>query len=237
LADMDSLYRHPQRRADDVNAAFADPDVKAIIATIGGDDSVRILDYLDLDTIRANPKIIMGYSDTSTLLAYLNQQGVITFHGPMVMAGFAQLGALPESFTQHVRTLLLTEFRDYLYRPYGFYTERYLDWNDSANTGQVEPLQSETSGWQWLQGEGKVQGRLFGGCIEVLEFLKGTRYWPEPSFWNDRLLFFETSEEAPPVHLVQRWLRNYGVQGIFERVRGILFGRARDYSAEQKTAL
>ncbi len=237
LADMESLYLHPQRRADDLNAAFADPLIKAVFITIGGDDSVRILEYLDLDVIRTNPKIIMGYSDATTLLTYLNQQGIVTFHGPAIMAGFAQLGAMPDDFTHHLRTLLMTSFDDYTYKPYGVYTQRYLDWNNPVNAGQVEPLQQDTIGWQWLQGEGRVQGHLFGGCIEVLEFLKSTRYWPEPSFWDNRILFFETSEEAPPVHAIQRWLRNYGIQGVFQRISGIMFGRARDYTSEQKADL
>ena len=234
---MDSLYRHPQHRADDLNAAFADPDVKALFITIGGDDSVRILEYLDWDTIQANPKIIMGYSDATTLLTTLNQQGMVTFHGPAVMAGLSQLGALPTSVTDHIRTLLMTGFDNYTYQPYEGYTPRYRDWSDPANVGQIEPMQPDNIGWQWVQGEEQVQGRLFGGCIEVLEFMKGTRYWPEPTFWDDRILFFETSEEVPPVPVVQRWLRNYGIQGVFQRIRGILFGRARDYSDAEKLAL
>lgn len=89
MMDMDTLYRDPKLRADDINAAFANPEVKAIIATIGGDDSVRILEYLDLDVIRKNPKIIMGYSDATTFLTYLNQQGLVTFNGAAIMAGFS----------------------------------------------------------------------------------------------------------------------------------------------------
>ena len=237
LDDDDSLYRHPKHRADDINAAFADDDVKAIFITIGGDDSIRILEHLDMDTIRANPKIIMGYSDATTLLTILNQQGMVTFHGPAVMAGLSQLGALPESVTEHIRTLLMTGFDDYTYQPYGGYTPRYRDWSDPTNVGQIEPMQPDPIGWQWVQGEGRVHGRLFGGSIEVLEFMKSTQYWPEPSFWDNRILFFETTEEVPPVAMVQRWLRNYGIQGVFQRISGILFGRARDYSDEQKTAL
>lgn len=237
LMDIDTLYRDPRRRADDINAAFADPEVKIIIVTIGGDDSVRILEHLDLDVIRANPKIIMGYSDATTFLTYLNQQGMVTFNGPTIMAGFAQLASLPETFAEHIRTILIQGFDTYTYEPYGVYTQRYLDWNDPANAGKIETPRNDPLGWQWVQGEGRVNGRLFGGCIEVLEFLKGTRYWPTPEFWEGCLLFFETSEEAPPVPLVRRFLRNYGTQGIFDRIRGILFGRARDYTDEQKIAL
>src|SRR5687768_2795347 len=74
----EKLYDNPKIRARDVTDAFADREVKAIITTIGGDDSIRILPYLNLNIIIRNPKIIMGYSDTSTILTYLNQHGLVT---------------------------------------------------------------------------------------------------------------------------------------------------------------
>ena len=104
--DAHELYLHPEVRAADINAAFADPEIKAIIASIGGDDSVRILPYLERETIRNNPKILMGYSDITTLLTYCNQLGLITFNGPAIMAGFCQLAHWPASFVDHVRTIL-----------------------------------------------------------------------------------------------------------------------------------
>ena len=79
-ADADYLDKHPEERAEDLNRAFADTEVKAIFSTIGGEDSIRILPFLDLDLIRSNPKIIMGFSDTSTILTYLNHHaGLVTF--------------------------------------------------------------------------------------------------------------------------------------------------------------
>lgn len=233
----DALYKDPKQRAEDINRAFADPNVQAIIVSIGGDDSVRILEYLDLDLILSHPKIIMGYSDATTFLTYLNQQGLVTFNGPAIMAGFSQLESLPNRFTEHIRTILMDTFETYTYQAYGVYTERYQDFSDPTNVGKVETLKDEKIGQQWLQGTGKTNGYLFGGCIEVLEFLKGTRYWPAPDFWNDKILFFETSEEVPSVSSVKYFLRNYGTQGILQRVRGILFGRARDYTDEDKTEL
>ena len=80
-------------------------------------------------------------------------------------------------------------------------------------------------------------GELYGGCIEVLESLNGTEFWPERDFWNRKILFLETSEEKPSVQRVQRMLRNYGMQGIFDKVEAILFGRARDYTNEEKEQL
>ncbi len=235
--DIDQVYRNPKQRAGDINQAFANPEVNAIIATIGGNDSIRILEFLDLEMIRQNPKIIMGYSDSTTFLTYLNQQGLVTFNGSSIMAGFSQLGELPDTLHNHIRTLLMGEFDSYSYQSFGVYTERYLDWSDPANVGKIGTLKDEELGWQWVQGERTVTGRLFGGCIDVLEFMKGTRYWPTLDFWNDKILFFEASEEISSVTNIMYFLRNYGIQGIFERISGILFGRARDFSDEQKFEL
>ena len=109
----DELYFNPKRRADDINAAFADPEVSGIIASIGGSESVRILPYLDVDAILAHPKILMGYSDTTTLTARLSQAGLITFNGPSVMAGFAQMRHLPPEFASHVRSILMEPMTSY----------------------------------------------------------------------------------------------------------------------------
>ena len=69
------------------------------------------------------------------------------------------------------------------------------------------------------------QGRLIGGCLEVLEWLKGTAVWPGSDAWQDAILFLETSEEAPPPTTVIRALRSYAALGIIDRLAGVLFGR------------
>lgn len=234
--DADKLYKNPELRADDINKAFADKEVKAIISSIGGNDSVRILKYLDKKVIRENPKIIMGYSDASTYLSYINQLGLVTFQGPAVMAGFSQTEKLPKEFSEHVKKILFTNFDEYKYKPYKTYHEGYPEWANEENTGGLKETK-ENDGWHWLQGDSVTKGELFGGNIEVFEFFKGTDFYPKPSFWEGKILFFETSEEKPPVRNVKYMLRNYGVQGVFEKIEGLLFGRARDYSDEEKKEL
>lgn len=82
-----------------------------------------------------------------------------------------------------------------------------------------------------------MEGRLWGGCIEVLEFMKSTVFWPDKDFWNNRILFFETSEEKPLPNQVGYMLRNYGIQGILNKVKGIVFGRPKDYTDKEKDEL
>jgi muramoyltetrapeptide carboxypeptidase LdcA involved in peptidoglycan recycling len=234
--DADYIYKNPEFRANDINNAFADDEVKAIFVSIGGDDSVRILPFLNIDIIKQNPKIIIGYSDTSTLLTYLNQLGLITLHGPSIMAGFCQWDELGKNFQEHVKTILFTNPETYTYPSYPSYTQGYLDWSDKLNIGKIKPM-SKNQGWDVLQGESTVQGELFGGCIEVLEFMKSTKYWPDNNFWDGKILFFETSEDKPTPTQVQWMLRNYGMQGVFDKISALIIGRPRDYSDDEKKRL
>jgi muramoyltetrapeptide carboxypeptidase LdcA involved in peptidoglycan recycling len=235
-AHPDYLHENPELRAKDVNAAFQDEEVAAIITSIGGDDSIRILPYVDDEILKSNPKIIMGYSDTSILLTYINQLGLVTFNGPAVMAGFSQMRNFPEA-VEHVKDILMRTRESHEYKPYNVYVDGYPDWGQEDTVGKVGEKKTEYLEWNWLQGTTKIQGELFGGCIEVFEFMKGTEYWPEKEFWDGKILFFETSEEKPTSDQVKYMLRNYCVQGIMERVNGILFGRARDYNTIEKEEL
>ena len=198
-ADADYLRKNPQVRAKDVNAAFADPEVKAIFTSIGGNDSVRILPYLDKEIIKNNPKILMGFSDTSTLHTFCSQLGLITFYGPSIMAGFSQMKNLPENFERHVKEILFEPKECYEYAPYREYCDGYLDWRDENNLGKTKVLKKST-GWKFIQGSGIAEGELAGGCIEVLEMLKGTEFWPKVEFWQGKILVLETSEEKPTIH-------------------------------------
>ena len=235
-ASADFLATNPEARANDINDAFADTQVKAIFASIGGDDSVRILPFLNSDVIRSNPKILMGYSDTTTLLSFINQLGMVTFHGPSIMAGFAQAESLPEDFTHHIQQMLFLPQESYEYRSSSLYCDGYLDWSKESNLGKTKELKHD-SGWRFIQGSGVATGELYGGCIEVLESLNGTDFWPGRDFWNGKVLFFETSEEKPSIQRVRRMLRNYGMQGVFDKTVTVLFGRARDYADEEKEEL
>jgi muramoyltetrapeptide carboxypeptidase LdcA involved in peptidoglycan recycling len=229
------LRADPRRRADDLNAAFADPEVRAIVASIGGDDSIRLLPYLDRATIVANPTILMGYSDTTTLLAAIQAMGVVTLHGPSVMAGLSQMSGLPSEYGEHVRTMLFESADEYRYPAFNWYVEGYPDWSDPANAGLANSARTD-DGWRILQGAGRVEGELFGGCLEVLDWLRGTDALPAGDAWAERLLFIEPSEEKPSPLQVGRMLRSLGVMGVFDRIAGLLVGRPRDHSVDERDA-
>lgn len=223
-------------RAEDVNDAFADAEVKAIFSSIWGEDSIRILPFLDTEVIMSNPKIIMGFSDTVTILTYLNTLWLVTFNGPAIMAGFAQMKNLPKEFEKHVHDMLFDVSDIYNYPSYGVYSDCYLDWSKQDTFDKVKSLQLD--GWMnVIQGSWIINWELFWGCIEVLDFMRWTDFFPDANFWENKILFFETSEEEPPIHIVRRMLRYYWVQWIFDKVHAILFARARGYSDEKKQEL
>ena len=168
------LAENPRRRADDLNAAFADSSIRAVIVSIGGVDSVRILEYLDASLAVANPKILLGFSDSVTQLIFYNQAGLVTFNGPSVMAGVAQLERF-EGAVDHMRALLFEPEDRYEYRPYADWSDGYEDWREPSNAGEVGERRPH-DGWRWLQGGGRAENQLFGGCAEVLEMMKGTRF-------------------------------------------------------------
>jgi muramoyltetrapeptide carboxypeptidase LdcA involved in peptidoglycan recycling len=230
------LRENPQIRAKDINDAFSDLEVKAIFVSIGGDDSVRILPFVDKNIIAKNPKILIGYSDVSTLHMLANLQGLVSFYGPTIMAGFSQMESLPESFKTHVHDILFEPKENYEYKAYGEYCDGYPDWSKEENIGKVKQIKTD-DGWRWLQGSAKVQGELFGGCMEVLEMMKATSFWPSQDFWKGKIFFLETSEEKPSINYIDHVLRNYGMLGVFDQISGFIFSRARDYSDDEKKEL
>jgi muramoyltetrapeptide carboxypeptidase LdcA involved in peptidoglycan recycling len=145
------------------------------------------------------------------------------------------MAALPD-YAAHVRHMLFVAAPGHDYRPYAQYADGYPDWGNAAKAGRVNDFHSH-DGWRLLQGQGAVEGILFGGCLDVLEMVRETTFWPHPDFWTGKILCLETSEEAPSVEVVSGILRSYGALGIWDRVSAVLIGRAARYSDADKLAL
>lgn len=223
LRDADWLARNPKARADDLMQAFADPSIKGVFATIGGDDSIRLLPFLDLNVIRNNPKIFLGYSDTTISHLVCYKAGLVSFYGPAIMLEFAENRGMFPYVVQSLRKTLFSSDRIGEVKPdtEGWTVER-LDWAEPANQ-QIKRKRNPSTGWNFLQGKGVRRGPLIGGCIEVFDWARGTPVFPEE--WQDAILFLETSEEAPPPEYMTRTLRVFAAMGILEKLSGILFGR------------
>ena len=225
LRDPEWIARNPKARADDLMSAFSDPDINGIISIIGGDDSIRILPYLDLDVISNNPKVFMGYSDSTITHAACFKAGLVSFYGPSFMAGFAEnTGMLPYMVESVRRTLFSDSLIGEVEPNDSGWTVEFLDWAVPENQSRKRQL-SPCSGWNFQQKDGSVEGILFGGCLEVLEYLRGTPYWPANEQLDGSILFLETSEEAPPPSVLARFIRSLACMNTLERLGGILLGR------------
>ena len=182
-------------RAADVMGLFTDPEVKAIICLRGGYGVARILPLLDYDVIRRHPKILVGYSDITSLHCALQvKAGLVTFHAPMLDAALAKPG-LPEFTWQSLRKTIM----------------------EPAPAG---PLSAgcETKTAFPLRG-GTASGPLIGGNLSVLVTTLGTPY--QPSFAG-KILFLEDVDEAP--YRYDRMLTHLDNAGVFAQVAGVAVG-------------
>jgi muramoyltetrapeptide carboxypeptidase LdcA involved in peptidoglycan recycling len=225
LADIQWLAAHPEARAADLMEVLRDPTIQGVVSTIGGDDSIRMLPFLDYSVIRQNPKVFLGYSDsTVTHFAFL-KAGVISFYGPSLMAGFDENGGLPPYMAESVRQMLFAPSPSVLISPNSDgWTIESWGWANEERNAMRRKLRP-CSGWKWLQGSGQHRGRMIGGCLEVVDWLRGTMVWPEPAEWRNSILFLETSEDQPSPTLVTYMLRSLAATGALNEVRGILYGR------------
>lgn len=216
------LSQNPKARAEDVNGAFADPSIKGIIATIGGNDQVRILPYLNRDVIEANPKIFMGYSDCTNLHLFLWNLGLISFYGGAVMTQFAMGGSMQEYTIQSIKKTFFHPSMGKV-QPSPQYSDADLDWSDQDNLSKNRPMYP-SEGWYWHNKHSDfIEGKLWGGCLEILDFhLSLRKYLPNPDELNDTVLFIETSEEMPPNGFVYRFIAALGELGLLKRFKAIL---------------
>ena len=235
MREPDWLYRNPKARADDLHWALCNDTVRAIFSTIGGYESVRTLPHLDHNLNRQHPKIMMGASDTTVTLTAFLSAGVVAFNGPPVMCDLAENRGIRPFVADSVRAALFAP-QPFLFQAAESWTEEFLEWTDPASQSRERKFIA-SEGWVWLQGTARASGRLVGGCIEALEFLKGTPWWIPKKLWDGAIFFLETSDEAPTPKAVSYWLRNYGSQGILERISGMLIARPARYTREMTDAL
>lgn len=225
LKPAEWISKNPQARADDLMGAFSDNSINAIISNIGGDDSIRTLPFINLSIIQNNPKIFLGFSDTTITHLACYKARLVTFYGTSLLAGFAENGGMFEYEMEYIKRAIFSS------NPIGQilpnnngWTSEMLDWFDTSLQDTPRAL-TRSSGWNFLQGNKTVKGKLLGGCIEVLEFLKGTAYWLTPEEWENSIMFLETSEEMMNPTNFKWIIRNYAAQGILHKINGLILGR------------
>jgi muramoyltetrapeptide carboxypeptidase len=223
----------PANRVSDIHDMFLDPEVRLILAAIGGDHSCHLLPLLDFDLVREHPKLFMGYSDVTVLnIALWSATGLVTFNGPALLPDFAEYPELFEYTRKWFERAVTATSPVGPVEPSSWWTEEFLDWTEKQDL-QRPRNRLPAPGWTWLK-PGLGEGLLIGGCLESLQHLRGTPFWPE---WRGAILFLETSEDAPSPAQVDGILMDYQNMGVFDGIQGLLFGRPMGYSAEQKLEL
>jgi len=219
------LSQNPQARAEDINNAFKNPEIKAIIATTGGNDQIRILKYLDNEAIKNNPKIFMGYSDCTNLHLYLWNLGIISYYGGSIISQFAMQGSMHEYTVDAIRKALFEDTIGPVF-PSQFYTDYDLDWSDESLLTHNRPVEPNI-GWEWHNWNNQViQGRLWGGCLEILDLhLAVDRYLPQLNQLENSILFIETSEELPTSGFVYRFVAALAEKNMLDKFSALLVGR------------
>lgn len=221
----------PADRARDVNAAFADPSVKAIIASIGGEDQLKVLPYLDAGLIAANPKPFFGFSDNTNLHLFLWKLGIVSYYGGAVMTQFGRPVSMHPVSRQALDRALFTSGTYALEEP-ADYGDQDRDWADPA-TFSADPVTFPAAPWSWHGPAVSVTGTAWGGCLEIVDFhLRTGKYLlPDPAY-DGCVLFFETSEELWPDRYVYRVLMSMGERGLLRRFGAIVWARPKAWSLD-----
>lgn len=202
-----------EHRTEDLHEAFADPEVKLILTVIGGFNSNQLLQYLDYDLIKNNPKRICGFSDITALTnAIYTKTGLITYSG----AHFFNFGQ-KKGFDYTQKAFVSCHFNTAPFElsPSSDYVDGY--WA----TNQDNPDYIQNEGWHVLS-EGKASGTIIGGNLCTLNLLHGTDYMPTPS--GDIILFIEDDSESQP-HTFDRDLQSILHLPLATQIKGVVIGR------------
>lgn len=238
LKGSEFVANHPELRAKDLMDAFSDYSISAIFCAIGGDDTIRILPYIDFDIIKNNPKIFMGYSDTTINHFMMYKAGIVSFYGPSIMCEFGEYVKMFDYTQKTVKDILFGEWEQYPILPSAEWSDDYILWQE-CNINTPHNMKKDTHGYEVINGNGIVQGHLLGGCIDVFMMAVGTEIWPDLKEWNNAILFIETSEDKPSPTFVKWTLRNLAAQGILNAINGIIVGKPQgeEYYDEYKEAI
>ena len=211
-------------RAADLVAAFADPSITAVLATIGGDDQLTVLPHLDAEIVAANPKPFFGYSDNTNLLNWLWGLGIVGYHGGSTMVHLARGGTAHPVSLSSLRTALFSS-EEVVIHPAAEYGEDEIPWS-SPGALVTEPPMRPSDGWTWHNAVRGVEGPTWGGNLEVLHWNLAAGRWIRPAEeYEGCILVIETSEEMPSAVDVGRMLRNMGERGLLEQFPAVVIGR------------
>ncbi|MED3330385.1 LD-carboxypeptidase [Bacillus thuringiensis] len=231
---LDYRSASPKDRADQFHNMIKDPSIKGVLCNIGGYNTIEMLPYLDFDLIKAYPKFICGYSDSSVLLnAIFYRSNLVTFHGPMVISSFGEYPA-PFDFTVEQFQYMAQQS---IQTPYIFpypkvWTDEFIDWTGPNWGTQTKTLYKNlVPNWIYKSQESK-EGILVGGNTDSLLNIINTEFLEIPC---GSILFIEDTSVS-----LERWamlIWALKIRGVFQKINGLLIGKIEGMSAVTKSKM
>jgi len=218
-------------RANDLVTAFEDQSIKAVIASIGGDDQVTYVKNLLSEPFVQNPKPFFGFSDNTHLANFLWLNNIPSYYGGALFTQFAMQGEMDEYTIRYLKYALFEGGEKELTASIEF-NDIGLDWNDPETLGQRR-IYETNDGWFW-DGEKSAKGITWGGCLESIDdMLRHDIQLPTLEQFENVILITETSEEIPAPDYVFRVYRALGERGILEHIKGVLVGRPKAWEFDK----
>lgn len=222
-------------RARDIMVAFSDPKNKAVFASIGGDDQIKLIKYLNPEVFKDNPKPFFGFSDNTHLQNFLWNLGIPSYYGGGIMTQFGFENKMPNFTIKYLRHALF-DSGEFELGVNEEYNDIGLDWSDKNNLTQTRKFESN-SGLVWDANK-NAEGVLWGGCVESLVAQVATqKYLPQDNDLDGVVLFIETSEDIPEHWVVQYLLTGFGERGWLDKFQAILVGRPKTWGFDKPYSL
>ena len=253
LEGLEYIKEHPEKRAEDLLAAFRDPEIDMILCAIGGDDTYRLLPYLFEHNELAETvtdKVFLGFSDTTINHLMLHKAGLQTFYGQAFLPDLCELGPEMHPYTRKFFEELITTGGIREITPSDVWYEERKEFSPDQVGKALSPKTNQ--GFELLQGPTHFSGKILGGCIDSLyDMFRGDRYadmpelcrkyqlFPDAKEWKGRIVLLESSEEKPAPEKYRVALEHLKSAGVFDAVNGVLAGKPMDetYAEEYKQLL
>ena len=221
-----------EERARDLVSAFEDQEIKAVIASLGGDDQVTYIKHLPREPFVNNPKPFFGYSDNSHFCNFLFLNGIPSYYGACLLTQFAMQSEMDSFTTEYIKHALFDNGEFELVASSN-YNDMGLDWNDSSLL-HTRRTYWQNKGWYW-DGNANTKGVLWGGCVESIDdMLRNGTPIPSDDSFKDIVIMLETSEEIPTASYVYRVVRALGERGILKQAKGVLVGRPKAWEFDKQ---
>lgn len=259
LKGMDFIKNNPDKRAEDLKQAFADKSIKAIICAIGGNDTYLTLPYLMhdkqfIESVKNNPKIFLGFSDSTTNHLMLNKMGLTTFYGQSFLVDIAEFEPDMLEYSKNAFEYLFNPSSNHQITSSKHWYKNRTDYSPSA-VGTMREKFEDKNGYELLQGQGVVSGKLLGGCIDVLaefvgitnsenkniigDIIKNCNPFPKKEDWRGSIMLLESSELQMNPTEYRAIIKRFKELGIMNEINGMIIGKPMDevYYNEYKQVL